>query len=174
MRVRGGFSLNGGVILIPQADLLGPAIGLAGRIGVQFNHYLGLYYQNSPIITLVIDKQNSKARAGFADYNSFIANLTLGNFFEIGAGPSIDFLYVKTGTLVTKDVAGNDIPSEIKAETTTGIHFGWHGRVAFNIGGLSGKGPRRSGFAIGFDAHPVVLNGALLLTITGGIGGEWY
>ena len=51
---------------------------------------------------------------------------------------------------------------------------GAHGRIAFNIGGLSGNGPRRSGFDIGVDAHPMFTAQGPALSLTGGIGAEWY
>ena len=51
---------------------------------------------------------------------------------------------------------------------------GGHARVAFNIGGLTGGGPRRTGFAIGVDAHPMFLSTGRALSLTVGLGAEWY
>ena len=52
VRARGGFSLNGGVMFLPNdAPSAGPSFGFAGRIGIQFNHYIGIVYQNTPIVT---------------------------------------------------------------------------------------------------------------------------
>jgi hypothetical protein len=59
-------------------------------------------------------------------------------------------------------------------ESSSGISPGAHARIAFNIGGLSGNGPRRSGFAIGADAHPLFTGAGKGLSLTAGLGGEWY
>ena len=58
--------------------------------------------------------------------------------------------------------------------TGTGVEAGGHGRVAFYFGGLSGEGPRRSGLAIGVDAHPMFLSTGKALSLTAGLGVEWY
>jgi hypothetical protein len=108
-------------------------------------------------------------KAGFADYNSLLAMVTLGHFFDIGAGPSLDFLAVANGS-ANLSIAGQTSSSG----SSSGIQFGAHGRIAFNIGGLSGNGPRRSGFAIGFDVHPLFTGPAPGLSLTGGLGAEWY
>ena len=39
---------------------------------------------------------------------------------------------------------------------------------------LSGDGPRRSGFALAAELHPVFMPDATTFTFTIGIGGEWY
>jgi len=49
------------------------------------------------------------------------------------------------------------------------VAAGAHGRVAFIIGGLSGRGPRRSGFVIGVDAHPMFLSTGRALSLTLGL-----
>lgn len=168
VRARGGFSVNGGVMFLPNdAPSAGPSFGFAGRLGVQFNHYLGLVYQNTPIVTFT--RQASGFKGGFADYNSFLVMLTLGHFLDIGAGPSVDFLAVNNTKAVVALVGGG-----ITSETSSGVSFGAHGRVAFNIGGLSGNGPRRSGFSIGVDAHPLFTGAGKGLSLTGGFGAEWY
>ena len=82
-------------MLLPNDPLspIGPAISFAGRIGVQFNHYFCLVYQNTPIVTFTSQSAGSgttssaSLKAGFADYNSLLAMVTLFHFFDIGAGP---------------------------------------------------------------------------------------
>jgi hypothetical protein len=156
VRLRGGFSFNGGVVFANGAS--GPAVSVAARLGVQFNHLFGLYYQATPMVTLVSGKDG--VAAGFVEYNSLIANFTLAHMVDLGVGPSVDYMAV----------AG------CGDECTAGsrLAFGAHGRVAVNIGGLSGHGPRRSGFAIGVDVHPIFLPDGPIVSLTGGIGGEWY
>ena len=91
--------------------------------------------------------------------------LTLFHHLDIGAGPSLDFLAVRSGTLsLTGTTSGS----------ASGVSPGAHGRVAFHIGGLSGNGPRRSGFTINADAHPVFTGAGQGLSLTGGLGAEWY
>ena len=173
VRMRGGFSVNGGVMFLPNGDApsAGPSIGFAGRIGVQINHYFGIVYQNTPIVTFTPQQSGSGLtssigfKAGFADYNSLMFMLTLGHFFDIGAGPSLDFLAVANGGL---SIMGKSL------ESSSGISPGAHGRIAFNIGGLSGNGPRRSGFSIGVDAHPLFTGAGKGLSLTAGLGAEWY
>jgi len=181
--VRGGFSINGGVMFLPnEASSLGPAFGFAGRIGVQFNHYFGLVYQNTPIITFTAQQPTQTGtgamtmgsaglKAGFADYNSLMAMLTLFNFFDLGAGPSLDFLAVANSTACASIACGG---VSTMTQSSSGVSPGAHARVAFNIGGLSGNGPRRSGFAIGADAHPLFTGAGKGLSLTAGLGGEWY
>jgi hypothetical protein len=172
VRARGGFSVNGGALFLPNTSL-GPAFGFAGRIGIQINHYFGIVYQNTPIVTFTPQANTSAGlmssagfKAGFADYNSFMAMLTLGHFFDLGAGPSVDFLAVANGSATL--LSGSTLAS------SSGVSPGVHGRIAFNIGGLSGNGPRRSGFAIGFDPHVMFTSQGVAGSLTIGFGAEWY
>ncbi len=184
VRLRGGFSINGGVMFLPNANAAsyGPAIGAALRIGVQFNHYFGLVYQNTPIVTGTAQapmqsgaglstSSNASLKWGFADYNSLLAMLTLFNFLDIGAGPSLDFLSVSNDTACASLACGG---VSTMSQSSSGVSPGAHGRVAINIGGLNGNGPRRSGFAIGVDAHPLFTGAGRGLSLTAGLGGEWY
>ncbi len=157
-RLRGGFSLNGGTAF--GNGLSGGVVSLGVRLGVQFNHYFGIYYQNTPMVTLL--GASDGIAAGFIDYNSTLANLTLLHAIDIGAGPSVDYVSVAGCT------------ADIECGSSSSVAFGIHSRVALNIGGLSGNGPRRSGFSLGVDVHPIFLSAGTLVTMTGGIGGEWY
>jgi hypothetical protein len=171
MRLRGGLSLNGGLMLLPNTPNPGPAGAFAVRIGIQFNHYLGLVYQNTPMVTGVYQQSGTGfnmslgVKVGAVDYNSVLLMLTLFHHLDIGAGPSLDFLKVANGSIsLMGPMAG----------TSSGVSPGGHGRVAFNIGGLSGNGPRRSGLAIGVDAHPMFTPAGWAGSVTAGIGVEWY
>lgn len=158
LRLRGGFSINGGTGF--GDGLSGGVVSLGVRLGVQFNHYFGVYYQNTPMVTLLA--ANNGIAAGFADYNSTLANLTLLHAIDIGTGPSVDYVAI----------AG--CSADVECGTSSTVAFGLHSRVALNLGGLSGDGPRRSGFSLGVDVHPIFLSTGPLVTLTGGIGGEWY
>ncbi len=168
VRLRGGFSVNGGVFLLP-ANPVGGAASLAGRIGVQFNHYLALYYQNTPIVGATVAHEQRSGTVVAADYNSLLVNLTLFHMLDLGAGPSLDYVALAKGS-----ISGSGLASSPSVSTGTGVAGGGHARVAFNIGGLSGEGPRRSGFSIGVDAHPMFLATGSALSLTVGLGGEWY
>jgi hypothetical protein len=172
VRARGGFNIGGGIMMLPNdgAGQIGPAIALNGRIGIQFNHYFGLVYQNTPIVTFTPQAGNLGFKAGFADYNSFLAMLTLGNFLDIGAGPSIDFLMVYNAAASLNPATGPGVTTS----SSSGVSAGAHGRVAFNIGGLSGNGPRRSGFSLGLDFHPLFTGAFRGFSATAGFGAEWY
>ena len=162
VRMRGGFSLNGGMLIMPDIpDAIGGAVSLGIRLGVQFTHYWSVYYQGTPLVGIITD-QTSSAAATAMVYNSFLAGLTLGHFFDLGFGPSVDIFAV--GAANSSGAVGGD----------TGVNFGLHSRAAFNIGGLDGDGPDRSGFALGVDFHPVFFDKTVLMTFTVGIGGEWY
>jgi hypothetical protein len=170
VRARGGFSVNGGVMFLPGAKA-GPGFGFSGRIGVQINHYLSVVYQNTPIVTFTPQTMgtgfmsSAGLKAGFADYNSFLFMVTLFHFFDIGAGPSVDFLAVANESI---SLGGG------QSSSSSGVSAGAHARVAFNIGGVSGNGPRRSGFNIGGDVHPLFTGAGKGLSLTAGFGGEWY
>jgi hypothetical protein len=169
-RLRGGFSVNGGIVR--GANGVGPAFGFGARIGLQFNHYFAIYYQNTPLVTFTPETGPMSAgfHAGFADYNSILANLTLLHMIDLGAGPSFDYALFAN---CSAGVAGFVPSAGCKSGTSTGI--GAHARVALNIGGLSGNGPRRSGFSIGVDLHPIFpSDGSLAFSATAGLGGEWY
>ncbi len=170
IRLRGGFSVNGGLVHTPAGN--GPAFGLAGRIGVQFNSYFGVYYQNTPLVTFAptTGAQSAGFRAGFADYNTFLASLTVLDVLEFAAGPSID--YAKYADC-SAGLTGGLMP-DAGCESGSSVALGGHGRVAFVLGGLFGTKERRSGFSIGADIHPLLLSDVSAFSATLGLGGEWY
>jgi hypothetical protein len=173
IRLRGGFSVNGGVFFLP-ANPVGGAASIAARVGVQFNHFFSIYYQNTPIIGAtaahLVANDERTGTVVAADYNSLLVNLTLLHVLDVGVGPSLDYLALAKGSISN----GQGLLPSISLSDGTGVAAGGHGRVAFHIGGLSGEGPRRSGFAIGVDAHPMFLATGRALSLTAGLGAEWY
>jgi hypothetical protein len=158
-RVRGGFSLNGGVA---SGIASGPAFSLGLRLGAQFGRYFGVYYQQSPLLFLA--STGTGAAAAFMDLNSVLASLTLADIVEIGAGPSLDY-YAATGCDASQLACSN---------VTTGWQLGMHGRLALTLGGRNATTGRRSGFSVGLDEHPMFADGQVLALTTLGVGGEWY
>ena len=168
VRLRGGLSLAGGVFFLP-ANPMGGAASVAGRVGVQFNHYFALYYQNTPIVGATWEHDHRSGTVVAVDYNSLLANLTLFHALELGVGPSLDYVALAKGSLLATGL----VPS-VGTASGTGVAGGGHARVALVIGGLSGNGPRRSGLAIGVDAHPMFLGIGNALSLTIGLGAEWF
>ncbi|MEP7123962.1 MAG: hypothetical protein ABJE95_23750 [Byssovorax sp.] len=170
IRLRGGFSLNGGLVHTPDGN--GPAFGLAGRLGVQINAYFGLYYQNTPLATFAPSQASRSVsfHAGFADYNTVLASLTLLDMLEIAVGPSVDYAkYADCSAGVTGFVPTSG------CQSGSSVALGGHGRVSFDFGGLFGDGnERRSGFMINADIHPLLLSDVSAFSATLGLGAEWY
>ncbi len=170
MRLRGGFSLNGGLVHTPDGN--GPAFGLAGRLGVQFNSYFGLYYQNTPLVTFAPSSagQSVSFHAGFADYNTILGSLTLLDMVELAVGPSVDYAkYADCSAGVTGFVPTSG------CQSGSSVALGGHARVSFDFGGLFGDGKtRRSGFLLNADIHPLLFSDLSAFSATVGLGAEWY
>jgi hypothetical protein len=164
VRARGGFGIGGGMLVTTADGFVGPVIALQARIGVQINHYLGILYANTPQVSLTLQ---DGVNPGFVDWNTIMATLTLGHFFELGGGASFDYYNIAQCNASIETGAG--------CTQQSGFAFGAHERLAFLIGGLSGNGPRRSGFQIGVDAHQAFgTNGLIPITLIAQIGAEWY
>jgi len=154
--VRGGFSVNVGFTMPTQTAVFGPTATLGLRIGVQINRFFSVYYQNSPTISFFFTEDNGI----WADDNSILANLTLFKRFEFAAGPSFDLV----GEYACPGGCGSGVNPA----------FGLHGRFALNFGDFEENGPHGGGFTLGFDGHPSFYAGTSLITVTLGLGGEWY
>ncbi len=161
-RMRGGFNLAIGGGFIPDKRVVGPAPGLNFRIGPQFSHLFSLLYQGMALGSFMWSEDGTQVAAGAAIYNSIMPLFTLAHTFDLGLAPSVDIL-----------AAGMCDADAIGCGGSVQTAFGLHGRFAINIGGLSGSGPRRSGFNLAVDVHPVFVD-PLFLSTTLGIGGEWY
>ncbi|MEM9195241.1 MAG: hypothetical protein AAGF12_39075 [Myxococcota bacterium] len=156
-RVRFGFSFEGGGVVGAGGGGVG---GLGLRIGVQANDVLAIYYQNRMSLGAFVGESQGEETAGgmLADFNTVMFELTLGDHFQIGAGPSLDF-----GSFAFCD--------EETCEGVAGTFFGLDTRVAL----VFGRGPgSRGGFAISAHVHPMFLGDVTAVTVTGGLGGEWY
>lgn len=156
VRLRGGFSFNGGGGLGTAA---GGTAAVAARVGVQFNRWFSTYYQPQPILFLAASDQG--VAAGFIFANSLLANFTLGDFFDVGVGPSLDV------SAIAACAAGVDCAA------AQGLELGVHGRLAVNLGRNESSGPR-SGLSIGLDVHPMFTAAGPLFLATLGLGGEWF
>src|SRR5581483_11608437 len=159
-RLRGGFSLGGGLVTGRDVDVGGTG-AIALRLGAQLNRWFAIQYQNSPTAFAFTPHEQNATIAGFIDTNSVLAAVDLGDHFEVGAGPSLDFAWL----------GGCDI-STVRCDTSRGVAGGMHGRAAFLLGSREASTGRRVGFAIGVDAHPVFFPNAdpvLLLNLNLGM-----
>lgn len=139
------------------------------RLGVQFNKYLAIVYQNSAIVTLLVNPTDNSegVEAAAIDENAALVILTLGNFLDLGVGPSLD-VYASAGASLN---GGN--PS---AGSSTGVWPGIATRIAVNLGGGPSKeNGRRIGFNLSIDPHSSFYPGTgTLLTVPVGIGAEFF
>ncbi len=143
VRLRGGFSVGGGLVLGSIVDVGGNA-SLSGRLGLQFTRWLGLYYQNSPTALFFTPRASTSGIVGVLDSNSLLAAFDFGDSFEIGVGPTLDYVVL----------AGCD-RATVRCDATSGLAGGVHARAAILIGSRDPNGGRRVAFAIGLDAHPI-------------------
>lgn len=157
VRMRGGFSFNGGGGLGAAS---GGTASVAARIGAQFNRWFSTYYQAQPI--LFVAGNESGVAAGLVFANSLLANFTLADFFDLGVGPSLDY------SAIAGCNAGFD------CDAARGFELGLHGRAAINLGSRNTTTGSRSGFSIGLDVHPMFTPAGTVFLAMLGIGGEWF
>jgi hypothetical protein len=159
VRFRGGFSVGGGLTLAGFGTM--PTAMAQGRFGAQFNRLFSVFFQPSGVVALNVTPVGASAIV--ASMNSFIANLTLGDVFEVGAGPSIDYLVAGAATAAGPTAA------------VAGIVFGVDARVGFIVGGgPPNENGRRSGFSIVLNVHPTFAPGTTIVPLTIGLGSDWY
>jgi hypothetical protein len=169
--LRGGVSFGGGPIFPWGATSLSPVGGVGAlnlRFGVQFFHGLGLYLQSQNSIgALGVDdgSGNVVGYAMFQSFNSALLSLTLFHLIELAAGPSAD--YVQFFACMAPPIS---------CGAGEGFGLGMHARASLNLGGVQGRGPRRTAFNLGLDAHPMFFlaraGGMIATSIT--LGVEWY
>lgn len=164
VRFRGGFIVPAvGPAFIPSADISGLVIAPIGfDLGVQINHYIGIIYQATPLVTLLSNGDDTVG--GFVLDNSFLAVFSIGKgvYFDAAAGPSID-LYA-LGSIGASGI-GADAAVAPGIATKVALGFG---------GGPSDDSARRAAFKISVDPHFTFLPGAAMITIPVGIGVEWF
>jgi len=158
VRLRGGFSLNGGTAFGMAS---GPVLSAAARVGVQVSRSFAVYYQQSP--TLFLASNQGATATGFLDLNSVLASVTVADVLDLGAGPSVDYRAAGSCSIANECTSAG-----------TGWQLGSHGRVAITLGARDPETGRRSGVSIGLDEHPMFGGGSVLALTTLGIGGEWY
>jgi hypothetical protein len=169
---RFGMGLDADYIFTPKTSSLsglqGFGAGLVLRLGAQINQWFAIYYQPHAIVGGTISETKTpipgapslpNATLIGAVFNSALIEATLP-ILQIGAGPSVDVLGIKDYSLTAND------PGSTKP------YFGADGRVALVLGG---HGPgSHGGFAINGNVHPTFWNGTVLMTLSLGIGGEFY
>lgn len=162
VRFRGGFVVPA-VGPAFAGDASGFVIAPVGfNLGVQINHYLGIVYQGTPLVTFLAT--TGDVAGGFMFNSSVLAALSVGKgvYFDVAAGPSLD-LYA-LGSVGVGGV-GADVSAAPGIASRLALGFG---------GGPSDDSARRAAFKITVDPHFTFLPGAVLITIPVGIGVEWF
>lgn len=119
-------------------SLRGGLGGVQVRAGVQLNDLFGVYVQGQGLIGGMFD--TGPDVAGFA-YHSLMADVTLANVFQFGAGPSIDFIW------------GCEANRGQGFCARSGPYLGGDLRAAVLLGG-NDSDRRRSALALSLDLHP--------------------
>lgn len=125
----------GGVAGIDQ----GPVGGAGAGVGVQIGDYFAVYGQHRLLFGDLVDGRR-RGLWGVA-YNSLMAEVTLFDLLQFGAGPSIDF-----------GVAGVCDPAQERCPDYTGFYPGFDVRVALAFG--PDYGSHRRGFLLAAHLHP--------------------
>lgn len=171
VRVRGGISLVGGPYVptgVSGMSTTGGAAGLSFRIGVQINHYVGVYMQSQNLFGGIYAQSSSGAQSGALmghSQNSLLASVTLAHVLELAAGPSVDVLGF-----------GNCDSATLACGTGVETGLGGHARAAILLGGWAPTSARRFGFSLSADVHPtryVGQNGGLV-GVMFGLGLDWF
>lgn len=155
-RVRFHAALVGGGFF---GDVVGGMGGLSLGLGVQFNQWVGLFYQAHGMLGALIEGGQDAVLGAFM-YNSVIVDVTLGHVFQVGVGPSLDLL---AGCAAGASGAGCG---------DGGPFFGLDARVALALGGHDVG--TRGGFLIAADLHPTFYPSGVSLALVLGVGGQVY
>lgn len=159
-RFRYGFSIDG-VGVVGNAG--GGGIGGSLQLGWQLNRTMAVYYDGRVQVGGATYYNSAGYAYGlvFADwYNTLMFDWTFNDFFQVGVGPSLDWLGVVGGDSTGSAYAG------------AGWGFGVDGRVALVLGG-GDPAVRRGGFTIVANIHPSFIFGdvfAFYTTFSLGIG----
>lgn len=152
MRLRFGLGAAGGGFANSIQGVYG---GLYLQLGVQFNSWFALYYQTQGLVGGYLAELSGKF-AGFW-YNEVLAEVTIANFLQVGAGPSIDVIKgCEAGVRnVQMEVPGTgmsvEVPEPYQGCGKEAFFWGGDARVAMALGG-TGPGTR-GGLVIGADGH---------------------
>ena len=156
-RLRFGVSAVGGGFVGPIHGGVG---GIAARVGVQFNDVVAVYLQAHGLIGSFLPERRTGTLAGFA-FHELMLELTLFDHLQVGAGPSLDFIWGCSEANGWTNTCGR-----------SGPFFGGDLRVAVAVGGHDRA--RRAGIVFSVDAHPTWVDHDAALMMLFGIGGELY
>jgi hypothetical protein len=154
-RLRFGVSGVGGGFVGSAHGFVG---GISPRVGIQVNDLFAVYVQGQGLIGQFLPRPGDNL-AGFA-FHTLMFELTLGDSFQLGVGPSLDFVWGCNADYQASCVG-------------SGPYLGADARVAFLVGG---RGPgRRSGLAFSLDVHPTWFGGEhAAIALLFGVGYELY
>lgn len=157
-RLRLGFSGVGGGFF---GDAQGGIAGLAARVGVQLNDVVAIYLQGHGLIGEYAPDPRPTSLIGMV-FHEGIIEVTLLDFLELGAGPSIDVIW------------GCEANNGGAYCGHSGAFFGGDfriGFVAFNHHRTTATDSRH-GLVFSIDAHPTWIGPQMITTMLFGIGGE--
>lgn len=159
-RPRARVGVQGDIGGVSNTDA-GFGVGLTGQLGWQHTNLFSTYYQPRFFVGGYVAGNSSGSIA--AIYNSFMFNLTLASFFEIGIGPSLDLGVANICR--DRQAAGG-------CDGFGGAFFGTDFRIAFLI---AGGARRRAGFDIALQSHPTWITPTqAVTTVTLGFGFQIY
>lgn len=153
-RIRFGISGVGGAFVGAVHGGLG---GISPRIGVQVNDLFAVYVQGQGLVGQFFPTPDDRI-AGFA-FHALMFELTLADSFQLGLGPSLDFVW------------GCNAAHQ-GACTGGGPYLGGDARIAFLVGGHEPR--RRSALAFSLDVHPTWFGNDASIALLFGIGYELY
>lgn len=156
-RLRLGFSGHAGGFVGAVHGALG---GGSVRAGVQMNDTLAFYVQGQALFGEYLPDEGPFDVSAFV-FHTAMVDVTIADFLQLGAGPSIDVLL--------GCVDDGNGPARCGH---TGAYFGSDFRAAFLIGDYSGR--RRNAFVLSIDAHPTWIGNDFVTTMIFGMGGELY
>ncbi len=157
VRLRFGLAVDGNILAAPST--VGLAVGVTARIGLQFHHWLAMYYQPHFFLGGWLSNNASGVIAGL--YNTFAAELTV-SFVQFAVGPSVDILGVS---------GCNDRNRNVGCISGDAAFFGADARIALLLGNRS---PGGGALSINFNIHPTFVGGGPVWLFGAGIGGELH
>lgn len=155
--------VGGGPWILPGST--GGFGGVGLQLGVQINELVGVYYSGFAGVGggASVDENSASASAGGIVQNAVMADVTLLDIFQVGAGPSLDYLGMA--------LANGNSNGTASASAAAGVYFGLNARAGLALGG-SGPGARGR-FMVGLEVHPTFVGSGLvpttvLITLGGG------
>lgn len=151
-RPRVGASLVGGAVL---GRTEGPASGFDLRIGVRPLPWLGLAYRNAPYV--LAPSADDGTDFGFMDHNTLLASVIPTESLELGVGPSIDYVDLRSG-------------DGLGTTSTRGVALALHAKLGLTLGEVTSPDGRRRAVTLCVDVHPLLSRPGPSVMVTGGIG----